>query len=306
MAEVRALSGPQAVGEAAGATIGAMPPACQLAASHFGKNPPRQSGTEAMLSATLYYDAINRNYSQSLANTADLPANMQATAYYLANIGKVKSIDDLLGNQKLYTYVMKAYGLSDMLYAKGLIRRVFEGGVSSSNSLANTLHDPRYKALATAFDFAANGSSTTSTAAATSDTVSKYTESALETSASAQNAGTGMALYFQRLAPTVTSAYSILGDKTLLAVVQTAFGLPASMSMLDINVQAQMIGDVLKTSDLQDPTKLQKIIERFTANYDAQNANAAPANPANALLVRTPGIGSDLLLSLATLKLGGQ
>jgi len=259
-----------------------------------------------MLSATTYYDAITRDYSQSLANTAAMPANKQATAYYLANIGKVKSIDDLLNNQKLYTYVMKAYGLSDMLYAKGLIRRVLEGGVSSSNSLANTLSDPRYKALATAFDFAANGSSTTSTAAATTDTVSKYTESALETSAGAQNTGTGMALYFQRMAPTITSAYSILADKTLLSVVQTAFGLPTSMSTLDINVQAQMIDGALKTSDLEDPAKLQKIIERFTANYDVQNANAAPANPANALLVGTPGIGSNLLLSLAGLKLGGQ
>jgi Protein of unknown function (DUF1217) len=43
---------------------------------------------------------------------------------------------------------VKAFGLSDMMNAKALIRKVLEGGISDPKSLANTLNDPRYKALA--------------------------------------------------------------------------------------------------------------------------------------------------------------
>lgn len=259
-----------------------------------------------MLTATLYYNAITRDYSKTLASTAAQSTVSRETQYYLSNIGNVKSVDGLLNNDKLYTYVMKAYGLSDMTNAKGLIRKVLEGGVASSTSLANTLHDPRYKALATAFNFAANGAATTSATAAQQGTVSNFVEQTLETNVGQQNQGAQMALYFQRMAPNITSAYNILGDTTLLKVVQTALGLPVSMSQENIDVQAKMITNQLKISDLQNPAKLQKFIERYTATYDSQNTSAAPTVFTSALQVTSPGISQSLLLSLANLKLGGS
>jgi hypothetical protein len=260
---------------------------------------------KAMLSSTLYYSILTKDYSKSLANEASDPIVKRETAYFTANIGKVKSVDDLLNNSRLYNYVMKAYGLSDMTYAKGLIRKVLEGGVASSTSLANTLNDSRYKALASAFNFAANGTETTSSASLISVTESNYTEQSLEDNIAKQNPGAQMALYFQRVAPTITSAYGILADKTLLSVVQTAFGLSPSMSAQDIDVQAKEINGLLKISDLQNPAKLQKLIQRFTANYDVSNQGNATATPTSVFDVTTPGISQSLLLSIANLKLGG-
>lgn len=259
-----------------------------------------------MLTATLYFNAITRNYSKTLATTAAEPSVVQQTKYFLANIGKVKTVNDLINNDKLYSFVMKAFGLNDMINAKGLIRKVLEGGISSPKSLANTLNDPRYKALATAFDFAANGTNTTSSVTLQNTTVSNYVEQTLEANVGQQNQGAQMALYFQRIAPHITSAYSILGDKTLLSVVQTALGLSPSMSFASIDVQARMITSQLNIADLQNPTKLQQFIERFTANYDANNTTSQSTNPTLALFVNSPGISSNLLLSLANLKLGGS
>lgn len=259
-----------------------------------------------MLTATLYYNSIVNNYSKTLASTAAEPTVAQATKYYLANIGNVKSVSELMNNNKLYTYVMTAYGLSDMMNAKGLITKVLEGGVSSPTSLANTLNDPRYKALATAFNFAADGATTTQTTAAQQGTVNNYVEQTLETDVGQTNQGVQMALYFQRMAPSITSAYSILGDKTLLTVVETALGLSSSISEEPIDTQATVINKALNISTLQNPAQLQKFIERFTANYDAQNANSQTVAPTNALLVTSPGISSNLLLQIANLKLGGS
>lgn len=259
-----------------------------------------------MLTATVYFNSITKDYSKTLAAIAAEPAVARETKYFEANIGKVKTADDLIKNSKLYTYVMKAFGLTDMMNAKALIRKVLEGGVSDPKSLANTLNDPRYKALAAAFNFASQGASTTSSAALQQTTVGKYIEQSLEANAGQQNQGTQMALYFQRLAPSVTSAYGILANKTLLSVVQTALGLPVSMSQENIDVQAKLITSQLKIADLHDPAKLQKFIERFTATYDAQNSTSVSAFPTSALLVNSPGISSALLLSLANLKLGGS
>jgi Protein of unknown function (DUF1217) len=259
-----------------------------------------------MLTATVYFNALTKDYSKTLATIAAEPTVARETKYFEANIGKIKTADDLIKNSKLYTYVVKAFGLSDMMNAKALIRKVLEGGISDPKSLANTLNDPRYKALAATFNFASGGENTTTSAALQQTTVSNNVEQSLEANAGQQNQGTQMALYFQRLAPNVTSAYGILANKTLLSVVQTALGLPVSMSQESIDVQAKLITAKLKIADFQNPVKLQKFIERFTATYDAQNPTSVSAAPASALLVNSPGISSSLLLSLANLKLGGS
>jgi hypothetical protein len=259
-----------------------------------------------MLSTLASYQAITRDMSSSLASTKAEPAVASATSYYLANIGKVKTISDFVNNYQLFSYAMTAYGLGSMTYAKGMITKLLQGGVSDPSSLANQLTDPRYKAFATAFDFADNGASTTSKASATTDTVNLYAQQTMETDAGSQNQGVQLALYFQRMAPTIKSAYNILADPALLKVAQTVLNIPPQSSLQDISVQAQTITDKMNLSDLQDPTKLSKFVQRFAVMYDAQN-DATTAQPTNALLVGQglSGISTDLLTSLQGLKLGG-
>ncbi len=110
-----------------------------------------------MLSTTAAYLSVNNNLARQQAAVAATTAVKSATDYYLANIGKVKTVADFIGNYRLFSYAMTAYGLSDKVSAKGLMTKVLDGGVASSSALANTLSDPRYKAFATAFDFAAKG-----------------------------------------------------------------------------------------------------------------------------------------------------
>ena len=260
-----------------------------------------------MLSTFASYQAITRNITTSLASTAAEPAVQNQTQYYLANIGKVKTIDNFLNNYQLFSFAMKAFGLESMTYAKGMIRQLLEGGIKDSKALANTLTDPRYKALATAFDFADNGTSTTSAAAATTDVVNQYVRQTLEDDAGNQNAGVRLALYFQRMAPTIQTAYNILADPALLKVAQTVLQIPPQSSLQDLSVQAQNITSKLNLKDLQDPTKLSQFVQRFAVLYDMENSTTT-TQPANALLVGQglPGIGVDLLTSLQGLKLGGN
>ncbi len=251
-----------------------------------------------MLSTTASYLSVSSNLARLQTATASDGAVKTATNYYLANIGKVTSVRDFVNNYQLFSYAMKAFGLSDMTYAKGLMTKVLEGGVTSSTALANTLSDPRYKAFATVFDFAGRGSAATSTSAATSGTSAKYVEQTLEDTQGQQNKGVQLALYFQRHASSVSSAYGILADSSMLSVVQTAFGISSESALQDIDTQAAVLDKVLNISDLQDPVKVQKLVERFTANYDVASGNTAAANAALSTAASDSGLGADLLLGV--------
>ena len=84
-----------------------------------------------MTSTTTAFLAVSQNLSRYQAMTAAEPAVKTASAYYAANIGSVKSITDLVGNYRLLSYALNAYGLGDQINAKGLITKVLEGGVSN-------------------------------------------------------------------------------------------------------------------------------------------------------------------------------
>jgi Protein of unknown function (DUF1217) len=221
-----------------------------------------------MTTTTATYLSVSQNLARYQTMTAAEPAVKSATAYYEANIGKVASIQDFVGNYRLLSYALDAYGLGDQVDNTALITKVLEGGVSNPKSLANTLSNSNWKAFAAAFDFVGKGPSSVTSASAVATTTSDYTEQQLESDQGAQDVGVQLALYFQRVAPTVTSEYGILADPSLLEVAQTIFGMSPETSSTNIDVQAQTLSKLMPLSDLQDLKKLQQLTERFTAMYD--------------------------------------
>jgi Protein of unknown function (DUF1217) len=221
-----------------------------------------------MTTTTAEYLAVTQNLTRYQVMTAAEPAVKSATAYYEANIGKVTSVADLVGNYRLLSYALDAHGLGDQINAKALVTQVLEGGISNPKSLANTLSDSRWKAFAAAFDFVGKGAPSVSSASAVRTTTADYVEQQLESDQGAQDVGVQLALYFQRVAPAVSSEYGILADPNLLEVAQTIFGLSPATSATNIDAQAKALSQLMPISDLQDPKKLQQLTERFTAMYD--------------------------------------
>jgi hypothetical protein len=218
-----------------------------------------------MTSTTTAFLAVSQNLSRYQTMTAAEPAVKTATAYYEANIGSVKSVSDLVGNYRLLSYALNAYGLGDQINAKGLITKVLEGGVSNPKSLANTLPNAQWKAFAAAFNFVDSGATPPSSTSTVKTTTSDYVEQQLESDQGGQDVGVQLALYFQRVAPTVTNEYGILADANLLQVAATIMGLPATAAA---DLQPQTLSELMPISDLKDPDKLNQLTERFTAMYD--------------------------------------
>jgi len=217
---------------------------------------------------TSTYLAVNQNLSRYQSMIASEPAVKTATAYYTANIGSVTSISQFVGNYRLLSYALQAYGLGDQVNSKALVTKVLEGGVSSSKALANNLSNPNWAKFAAAFDFVGSGAASISTTSAVKTTTTNYVEQKLEISQGQQDPGVQLALYFQRVAPTVGSALGIMGDVNLLDVVQTIFNLPAENGSTNVQAEASEISKLMPLSELQNPKELTQLTERFTASYE--------------------------------------
>lgn len=253
------------------------------------------------------YRLIAGNLERSLNNTATKPQVDRERAYYLAHIGDVKSIADFISDDRLFAFAMKAFGLQDMTYAKAFVRKVLTEGIDETDSFANKLADSRYRDFAETFNFARYGETATVFEKTRQGTVDRYVRLTLEEDAGQQNEGVRLALYFERKASSIQSAYSILADAALLKVAQTALGLPAAMSLMDLDKQAEILAERIDIEGLKDPEQLKTFLNRFASLWELENPSAAAVSPA--ILFSQPteaGIGMDLLSSLQNLKLGGR
>jgi hypothetical protein len=260
-----------------------------------------------VLTTSASYGIIAANMTRSLKAAADKPQVARETAYYLDNIRDVKSIDDFIGDDRIFAYAMKAFGLQDMTYAKAFMRKVLTEGIAKSDTFANQLTDRRYREFAEAFNFAQFGETTTIFDITQQGTVDRYIRQTLEEDAGSQDEGVRLALYFERKAGSVTSPFGILADPALLKVVQIALNLPASMSLLDIDRQAEMISARLNIEDLKDPEMRATFLKRFTTLWEVSNPSGTTSRPTVQIgQPITMGIGAQLLASLQNLKLGGN
>ena len=259
-----------------------------------------------MLTTSVAFRSIAADMERSLARTADVPTVERETAYYLETIVNIRSIDDFLADDRVFSYAMEAFGLGEMTYARAFVRKVLEEGVDDSASLANRLADRRYRDFAAAFNFARYGETTTMFDRTRQGTVDLYVRQTLEQNAGRQNEGVRLALYFERKAAEIEGPMDILADSALLRVVQTATGISPLTSAADIDRQAEMISARLDVSELKDPEKLDRFLTRFTSLWELESpASPAPVAAIMAGPARPFGLSADLLASLQGLRLGG-
>lgn len=261
-----------------------------------------------MLTTAASYRMISSNLTRSLEVEAEKPTTAREAAYYLENIDDIKSIDGFLKDDRIFRFAMKAFGLSDMSYAKAFMRKMLTEGIDSNESFANQFSDQRYRDFVKTFNFKQYGETTTIFTDARQGVVDRFVRQSLEESAGASNEGVRLALYFERKASSITNAYSILADKALLKVVQTALGLSPTTGLADIDTQAKMIEAKLDIEDLKDPEKLKDFLNRFTTMWEVSNPSSGSPVTTAATLIGQPvemGISTNLLMSLQNLKLGG-
>jgi uncharacterized protein DUF1217 len=225
-----------------------------------------------MVSTYASYNSVVRNLQQSLTRVAQQPEVARNAAYYKDNIGKVKTVDDFLENDRLYQYAMKAYGLEDMIYAKAFMKKVLASDLLDANSFANKLTDKRFRDFATAFSFTGPDAPTAQSSTQTDDMIGLYTTT-VQNRVDAIDADTS---YYNAVIGTVKNVDQLLNDDRLRTYVFSAFGID------DSNWSRDAIRNVL-SSDTSDPNSYVNTVlapqrDALSDSLDQAKADASDAN----------------------------
>jgi len=172
------------------------------------------------------------------------------TTYYKANIGSVTSVDQLLNNERLRNYVLKAFDLDTKYWSRDHLTQVLTSDLSDPTSYVNTTtagNKAVLQQLTAHFNFNASGTldvgDVPQDATQTDEVVGAYMFYVPDRMVPAE-AETNKAYYESKIG-SITNVDDLVNDSRMLSYVKTAFGLE------DITLKST-IKNIL-TSDLSDP-----------------------------------------------------
>ena len=247
----------------------------------------------------------------SASEAAGLRSQAEKDAVYYRNaIADVGSVSELLADRKMVDILLVSKGLDPAKVTNDYLRKIFSSDLSDARSFANTESDPRFAEIVASFNFDKTGHVARLTMVGPQkrdqllETQNNYLQQSLETQQGDANPGVRLALYFQRKAGSITSAYDILADKALAEVFRTTFGLPDALGSTAVDQQAKVVEKYLKLKDLSDPAKLAKLLSRFAVMYDLKNGSQNSSAALTILQGSGASISQDTFLANA--QLGGR
>lgn len=233
------------------------------------------AGMNPMLSLTL----IQRERDTFEKGIREDPLAKREIAAFQERIGSIETVDDLMKDYEVFSFVMKAFGMEEQTYAKAMIKKIVTSDAEDKTSLVNRLTSGGYRDLHQTLAFDTEGNAKPghfSDPKWISSMVERFVDQRLIDTQSDVNAATGDGLAFLRDASEMTNWYKVLANKKVFNVVRVAMGLPASIASGDIDAQKKLLESKMDIKDLQDPEKVQGILKRYAAIESANQAMAEP------------------------------
>jgi len=262
-----------------------------------------QSENEITRITKAYYTAYTRlDDSESAKAAAE-----EEASYYRTMLQTVETVDDILNDVRLKNVLLVAEGLKPVEVSNELLRAVLISDLNDPDSIANQQTDIGFQKIAGSFNFDADGFiETVSVQGVQSErglveTQRLYLTQAIEEEAGEESLGARLALYFERMAPSLTSNYEILADDALAQFVRTTFSISEETANSDIDQQKAMLDRYLDIDDLLDPEKVESLIQRFLALYDIDNG---VEDPVLSILNGNSSINFETVATLAQLRSG--
>lgn len=220
------------------------------------------------LSPILAIGLISKNRDQFETSLRNEPVAKREIEAFRERIGSISSVDDLLKDGQVFGFMMKAFGLESEIFAKAMMKKIMTSDPLDRTSLVNKLSDGRYRELNKVMGFGTDGTVARidfGSTAWTDALVERYVDQRLIDGQMDANPSVGIALDFERKAPTLTNWYKVLSDKAMSQFFRTAFGLPDSVAQGDVDAQARLLEKRMKIEELQDPAVQQKLIRQYAA-----------------------------------------
>jgi len=171
--------------------------------------------------------------------------------YFRENIASATTAEELVGDSRLLTVALGAFGLQDDVANRYFIQKVLEDGATNEDALAMRLSDTRYREMSEAFGFGPGEFVKTGLSTFTEAIIDRFQTNSFEVAAGQQNDAMRAALYAQRQlgdiatmsGSTDTKWFTIMGDPPLRQVFEKALNLPSSIGQIDIDQQLGIFKD---------------------------------------------------------------
>lgn len=239
---------------------------------------------------------VDRTRDAQLESLKNQPQHQRAIENFYEKISDVETVDQLMEDYELYSFVMKAYDLEDQIFGKAMMSKILKSNVEESDALINRMTDPRFRELYDDMGFGTDGVGNLNTILSSwqDRMVDRYVERHFINFQTEGNETVGSVLEFRNKVGDINNAFDILKDSQLTSFFQKALGLPSSVSGLDIDKQAELLESKLDIESLQDPEVADKLVRKFVAISDALN-NTATSNNIALQLISPIGSSSQIV-----------
>lgn len=248
-------------------------------------------------SALLEYRITVRDYANQITRfeKAD-PTVRREIDYFLKAAQKISSVEDLLRDRRALTVALGAFQLEEQVDAKGLLRKLLTEDPNDPRSLVNRLVEPRYKSFVAAFgSLATDGGARLRTPEFQDSIVKAFKTNEFEKFKGRNDEAVREALFFRRMAPSITSLWSILGNRALAKVVRVTEGLPVQFAALEPDQQLKLLERKgVDPAKFRDPAFVEKYISRYLVLNELQNPDRDPTGGIAALFATPSGPGRGL------------
>jgi hypothetical protein len=251
---------------------------------------------------------LNRTMATQSATLNASAQNKRDEDYFRANIGKIDTAEQLVGDRRLLKVALGAFGLDNDINNKFFIQKVLQDGTLKTDTLANRLADKQYQKLSAAFGFGDFKVPRNKISDFADKILSQYKTRQFETAVGTQNGDLRLALNLQRELPEIAKKttstedakwFTVMGSTPLRTVFQTALGLPSSVATLDLDQQLSMFKSRAKSqfgsetvSQFSDPASMDKLLKRYLLRSES-NAFAASGAGNTALTLMQQAITSQ-------------
>lgn len=201
----------------------------------------------------------------------------RSTTYLRDNPDKLTSPEALVGDYRMLSAVLSAFGLENDVANKAFIRKVLESDITDRNALVNRLSDKRYLRMAEALGFNAPGGPS----ADLGDRLGQaFIQREYERRVGAGDEDLRLALNARREITAFASSeksattqwYEVMGNPPMRKVFETALGFGPSFGKLPVERQnaefmkaAQRQFGTSSLSELAEPAATERLIISFLA-----------------------------------------
>lgn len=231
---------------------------------------------------------LSRTLDSQQAVHARNPAAQRDEAYLRDRIGTIRTPADLVSDRRMFRIALTAFGLGEDINSRAFVRRVLESDLGDRRSLANRLADKRYLDMATVFAFGDPAGPATQSSGFADAILGRFRAMRFEEAVGESNESMRLVLSLQRELPRIATGalsedarwFTVLGNRTLRTVFETAFGLPRQFATLDLDRQVGVLKSRVsrltgssEIAQFSDPVRLDRLVTRFlTASQLSESA----------------------------------